>query len=102
MSCFDVLLLGFFVAASEKNHELVSGLAEVNPVSGTEINLKFHDVFADRFAITPITHLHTSDTSIDFIASRLISQREEPVPEWLFAIHRFVVLDFLPLSFHAF
>jgi hypothetical protein len=102
MSGFDILTLGSFVTAGKENHEFVSVLTEVNPVSGTEINLKLHDVFADGFAITHIAHLNTPDTSIDLIASRFISQREEPVPEGLFAIGRFVVLDFSLLSFHAF
>ena len=54
----DVTILPIFGTASQENHQFIAVLAEINPVSGTKIQLVLTNALSDWRNVGKITVFH--------------------------------------------
>jgi hypothetical protein len=78
----NVLFLGAFVSAGQKQNQSLPELSKVHAVSRSEINPKLENTFANRLAIASIPLRQPVDSNENPSNRRAISERLNPFPKY--------------------
>jgi hypothetical protein len=78
----NLFILRALVAAAQKDDQLIAILAQVNPVSGSEIDLQLYNASAHTAMLAQIAVFNTVDPRKDMRLAELVSQGIDPFPVW--------------------